>query len=563
MPSRVQQAPPHRAASEGLLLTVVSPNGERRQVRVDRSPFRIGRLPDRELTLKDGRISRNHAQILLEDGDYYVEDCESRHGVYVNSRKTRRAKLEQRDRIDFGVDDSYHVFVGEEPGPSTSPLFEKVAKMPSLEGTGNLSRLSAVIDVARTLESSRSVEDVLAAAVDAALTVTGAERGFLMLNNPAGELEIRVARDHTGRRLADDDLRVPRKVIAGALLDRRDLFAMSFDPAVDPEAAAGGTVPALELRSVVCVPVVRIRLGDQAETRVLSTAQDTLGALYMDSREAGKNLAEGNREVLQTVAIEISTVLENARLLGEERKKHSLEQELQIAREIQQALLPARLPSEGWLVAAGSSESCFQVGGDYFDVMELGPDHWGGVLVDVSGKGVSAALLASLLQGAFFSAAGPHASLSAIVGRTNRYVCERSVHARFATAFYSVINRRGAMRWVNAGHCAGLLVRAGGGLDRLEPRSTPLGLFEDSEFPELGCHFLPGDKLVLYSDCVSEAANFDNERFGDDRLADFLERHQALGAVELHGALLEEINVFTQGAEQADDLTLLVLGYQG
>ena len=552
------------SSGERLLLTVVGPSNERRQVRVDRSPFRIGRLPDRELTLKDGRISRNHAQILLEDGVHYIEDCESRHGVFVNGHKTVRHRLGPGDSVDFGIDDSYRLLVAADDGSIGAPLLEKVAKMPgSLEGTGNLSRLSAVIDVARALESSGSVDDVLAAAVDAALSVTGAERGFLMLKDPQGALRIRVARDRNGYSLRDEDLRVPRQLLADSLEHRTDLFAMAFDPEIDSEDAAGETVVALDLRSVVCVPVVRIRLGEQAETRVLSAKTDTLGVLYMDSREVGKNLAEGNREVLQTLALEISTVLENARLLEEERKKHSLEQELQIAREIQQGLLPAELPQFGWLSAAGSSEACFQVGGDYFDVMDLGPDHWGVVLVDVSGKGVSAALLASLLQGAFFSAAGPQGDLAEAVGRINRYVCERSRRARFATAFYAVLDRGGNMRWVNAGHCSGLVVRASGGIDRLDPSSTPIGLFQDGEFPEQQSLLSPGDKVVLYSDGVSEAANFENERYGDDRLEQALAQRRALPGPALHRALIDDINAFTKGAAQADDLTLLVLAYNG
>jgi sigma-B regulation protein RsbU (phosphoserine phosphatase) len=339
---------------------------------------------------------------------------------------------------------------------------------------------------------------------------------------------------------------------------------MSFDPAGGSQPAeAGQTVLALELRSVVCVPLVKIRLGGATETRMLSTAQDTIGVLYMDSRQIGSNLAEGNKDLLQSLGIEISTVLENARLLDEERKKHHLEQELQIAREIQQGLLPAKLPEEGWLVAAGSSEACFQVGGDYFDVIEISEDRWGAVLADVSGKGVSAALLNSLLQGAFFAAASAQSRLSDSVGRINNYVCERSRHARFATAFCCVIERGGAMRWLNAGHCDGLLIRANGEIETLKPSSMPIGLFPDAEFPSQDVSLTAGDRLVLYSDGVSEAANFAGDRYGDDRLAEVVIANRALNPTELHRKLIDEIEAFTQGAEQNDDLTLLVLGYEG
>lgn len=561
------EAPPTAApttAREGLLLTVLDPKGDRRRVRVDRSPFRIGRLPDRELTLNDSRISRDHAQILLEDGQYYIEDSGSRHGLFLNGRRIERARLRPRDRIHFGIEDSFQIYVGEEPQFHT-PLLKKVASMRSMESAGSLGRLSAVLDVARALETSGTVEDVLAAAVDAALTVTGAERGFLMLKteDSDGELHIRVARDAQGRSLPPDDLQVPRKVIAKALNKRSDLFAMSFDPSSDPEESAARTAMALELRSVVCVPVLRLRFGQEGETRMLNAAQDTVGALYMDTRQMGADLAKGNRELLQTLAVEISTVLENARLLDEERKKHHLEQELQIAREIQQALLPATLPVEGWFVAAGSSEACFQVGGDYYDVMDLPPDRWGAVLADVSGKGVSAALLTSLLQGAFFSATLSDIGLAQAVERINGYICERSRHARFATAFCCVARKDGRLRWVNAGHCAVLLARASGETEWLEPTSSPIGLFPDLEFPESELRLAAGDKLVVYSDGVSEAANWSNERYGEERIEQLVRSRPGLSASALHEALIEDVQAFTQGAEQGDDLTLLVLAYQG
>ncbi len=547
-----------------LSLTVIEPSGTARYVEVTRSPFRIGRLPESDLSLPDNRISRQHAQILLEDGKYYIEDCDSRHGLFVNGQKVERHELRPRDRIEFGGQDAFQLVVGVQP-VFTAPLMRKVAKMPAAEGTGNLGRLSAVIEVARALESSGSVDDVLVAAVDAALTVTGAERGFLMLKSEAGELEIQVARDREGKALTADELRVPRGVIQQALLRRRDLFSMTIDAeqgAMDA-AAAGQTVVALELRSVVCVPLVRIRIGLQHETSHLSPSEDTLGVLYMDSRRAGTDLAAGNRELLQSLAIEISTVLEHARLLDETRKKQLLDKELTIAREIQRALLPALLPSEGWLVAAGSSEACFQVGGDYFDVMQLSVERWGAVMADVSGKGVSAALLTSLLQGAFFSISGEEGQIAESVGRINRYVCERSRNARFATVFCCAVDHNGLTQWINAGHCATLVARSSGEVEWLGPTTVPLGLFPDATFPAKECQLAPGDKLVIYTDGVSEATNSSNELFGEERLKKVVVDHVARGAADLHEVLRQELTAFTSGAAQKDDLTLLVLEYKG
>ncbi len=179
---------------------------------------------------------------------------------------------------------------------------------------------------------------------------------------------------------------------------------MPFDPLAEQGVRPEMSVAALELRSVVCVPLVHIRSGTSEETRISGQRRGTVGLLYMDSRQAPADLSAGNRELLQTLAIEASTILENARLIEEERVKLRMEDELKIARDIQQGLLPAALPSIGWFRAAGSSLPSTQVGGDYFDVRQISPDLWAAVVADVSGKGVSSALLASLLQGSFLMA---------------------------------------------------------------------------------------------------------------------------------------------------------------
>ena len=173
---------------------------------------------------------------------------------------------------------------------------------------------------------------------------------------------------------------------------------MNFDPLAAHDTAPDRSVASLELRSVICVPLVRIRAGQGDATSVIAAANDTVGVLYMDSKISAADLAGGNRELLQTLAIEASTVLENARLLEEERGKRLMEEELNLARSIQQSLLPRALPTDGWLRACGSSLASREVGGDYFDAHPVHEDCWSAVVADVSGKGVSSALLASLLQ---------------------------------------------------------------------------------------------------------------------------------------------------------------------
>jgi serine phosphatase RsbU (regulator of sigma subunit) len=152
-----------------------------------------------------------------------------------------------------------------------------------------------------------------------------------------------------------------------------------------------------------------------------SASESTVGLLYLDSRAAPADLSAGNRELLQTLAIEASTILENARLLEEERIKLRIEDELKIARQIQQGLLPAAMPMSGWFRAAGSSMPSTQVGGDYYDVRQVSREAWSAAVADVSGKGVSSALLASLLQGTFLMATEHPSDIEGMMSRLNEF----------------------------------------------------------------------------------------------------------------------------------------------
>ena len=539
-----------------LSLLVEPPSGECLQIPVKRSPFVIGRLNDCDLTLADKRISRRHAQLRLEQGGFAIEDLGSRHGTVVNGESVRHSRLAVGDRIGFGIEGSYAITVCEARSPQAR-LLKQVSEIGAgPRRTGALGRLSAVLDVARTMELASGVDEVFEAVVEAALSIARADRAFLLLRDASGRLEVKVARHASGERGGPAQLELPLARIADALERRSDLFAMSVDLTQGVGAADAS-------RAALCIPILRMRIGLDHETSVISAKDDTLGVLYMDAANPELRLAEGNQALLHALAIEISTSVENARLIEEERQKRRLEHELDMARGIQRSLLPRTLPSEGWLVARGHSESSSRLGGDYYDLMQVAPGRWAAVLADVSGKGASASILASLLQGAFFLGSGPDVSLSGTLRRINRYLCERSDRARFATVFAATITEDATMRWSSAGHCPAVLVRPTGRCELLSPTSQPIGLFEDAEFPEDVCRLEPGDKLVIYSDGVTELRNSRSELYGERRLIEAVSQLAGLDTGEFFDALLARVAEFGRNARRQDDLTVLVLGFRG
>ena len=544
---------------------VIDPNGHRSRVALDPLPFHIGRQPESHLIVRDSRVSRAHARIMVENGEFVLEDLASRHGTFVNGKRIAHQVLANSDKIEFGGQDSYQLIFALD-GAELKRLMDQVGaadKQALAHGVGgNLAKLRAILDLARTLQSSFSIDDVLVSVVDTALAITGAERGFLLLRGSSG-LETRVARHRKGQHLQESDLRVPREVIHRALQHRRELLSMNFDPLGASETRPQDSIADLELRSVICVPLVRIRTGQSDSTSIVSTGNETVGVLYMDSRVLAADLAGGNRELLQTLAIEASTVLENARLLQEERAKHQMEEELRLARTIQQSLLPGKLPSDGWLRASGSSVASHEVGGDYYDMTVVNEHCWSAVVADVSGKGVSSALLASLLQGALITATESTEAMRHRMERLNRFLIDRTGGEKYATVFYSLLDRNGRFSYVNAAHCPPMIVRANGERLELDANSTPVGLVETAGFPVLAQQLAPGDKVVIYTDGVTEAQNTEGQFFGKRRLREIVEAHAKDTCAMIHDAIQAGVAAFTEGAAQSDDITVLVVEFCG
>ncbi len=540
-------------------LEVLHPSGERTRIAIDPLPFRIGRGPENHLILRDNRASRAHATIFKDDSGFFIEDLDSLHGTWVNDRRIEQAApLRPGDSVHFGFEDSYRL-VFSDSCPPIRRLLDQLSSASSQPAgaAASFARLRALIEVARTLQTSFGGDEVLGAILDTALALTGAERGFLLLRSN-GDLEMRVGRDAQGSTLSNSDLDVPVSQIDAALRERRDLLSMTLNHLVE---AGGLRESEIQFRNVICVPLVRFRSVDAQETISLSSRTNTVGLLYLDSRERKAPLSELNRELLHTLALEASTVLENANSLEQERHKRVLDQDLEFARKIQQNLLPQIFPESPWFRAAGSSLPSAEIAGDYFDIHPIGKELIAAVIADVSGKGVSSALLASLLQGAFLLGAELQLPLNALTSKINTFLIDRAQREKYATLFCCTIACSGALTWVNAGHCAPFLVQSSGEIQTLRSTGTPLGLLRDTTFEMEQVQLSRGDKIIAYSDGLTEAENSERERF-ESKLNGSLKTIAKLNALETRDRLMDDILKF-KNEPLLDDVTLLVLEYRG
>ncbi|MCS7024398.1 MAG: SpoIIE family protein phosphatase [Bryobacteraceae bacterium] len=526
-------------------------------------PFRIGRQSDNHLVLRDNRASRYHARIDCDESGYFLEDLNSRHGVLVNGVKIPgRIHLRSGDCIEFGVPDSYKIIFSVE-GAELRRLMDQLnaTSPPPGAASANLAKLRALVEVARAVQSSLSTQSVLSAVVDAAITVTGADRGFLLLRQ-GRRLEVAVARDSRGLMIPASERNLPTQLLERVLASRADLLALNFDLRKQIQRDPDFTTSQLESRNCVCVPLMQARPGaGSEETLVLNAVQDTMGVLYLESKLGASDLTAGDHELLQTLAAEASTILENARLIEQERLRQKMDEELKIAREIQQSLMPRQLPQKGWFRAAAANIPSHQVGGDYCDVRQIAPEAWAFVVADVSGKGVSSALLASLLQGAFLAGGNAAARMDVLMSHVNQFLVERTEGEKYATLFCGVLSRDGRLRWSNAGHCPPLLLRADGEIIHLEATSMPLGMIEGAEFTVRETTLHTGDKLLLYTDGVTEAQNSQRQFFELRRLESLVRAHAAESCQALIDTVIQAVEAFTEGVPQTDDLTAVVIEY--
>ena len=257
----------------------------------------------------------------------------------------------------------------------------------------------------------------------------------------------------------------------------------------------------------------------------ISTHQgELLGVLYLDSHVPSSAFSELDRDVLRTLAREAATVIENARLFSDARAKAQLDHEIEIASQIRRRCCRSRCRICRTWPWRDSTLSCHSVGGDCFDVIELGGGRHGFFVGDVSGKGISAALLATLLQGVFFTTAAMDISLPGVFSRVNQYLCERSGEDRYATVFYGILDKMGRFEYVNAGHVPPLLRRKSGALEGLGSANFPVGMFVEAEYQSARINLDSGDFLVIYTDGVSEAWNLQNDLFEESRLREIVEK---------------------------------------
>jgi sigma-B regulation protein RsbU (phosphoserine phosphatase) len=550
-------------------LVFVSGNRQGQRIAVSTPRIVIGRHPACDVVLDISSVSRQHAALIVEGDDVFVEDLRSRNGTTVNgSRLTSRHRLadgdelvicdqcirfqdaehsdatilstgprtDEADMVEAEIGDSHIVSQVDMRG-----LSGDVAGRPQSEA-----QLRAVVGLRRALGGSLSLDEVLPRMLDGLFGIfTQADRGFALLIDPKSQrLVLRASRFKDGPEAGP--LRLSLSLLDNVVKTKRAI--LSADAVSDSRFDSSHSIVDCQIRSVMCVPVMR-------------SDGDVLGVVHVDSRDPRSRFEQADLEVLAGIAGDAAQVIEQAVAHDERIGQEQLKRDLELAHRVQQGLLPTRPPAIPGYEVFDFYEPAQQVGGDFFAYVPLAGGALATVMADVCGKGVSAALMMASLSGdvRYCLASEPDASVA--VARINEAFLRSGWDDRFATLIAAVLEpQSGRVTLVNAGHLPALIRDARGTVREVgaEESGLPLGVDAGAAYVSCSDTLRPGETLILFTDGITEAMDHEHRCYGTERLTRVLEGE--VNAVEdLGRRILADVDRHAAGQLRSDDICLICL----
>jgi serine phosphatase RsbU (regulator of sigma subunit)/pSer/pThr/pTyr-binding forkhead associated (FHA) protein len=527
---------------------------------LDSGSLVIGRSTKCDLSIPDRFLSRRHARLYLDGDRWMVEDLESRNGTFINGAKIEHAEqVREGDVIAMSASLVKLMRDGEEESSSTdvflkpaSDVLMKTSTPPpddvrsSSAALANYAeRLAIVNEIHQALAGPITLEALLDLILERAFEHLHPEHGAIFLRMESGGFDRAAGRSVVG---AAGEL-----VSSESLIDEvanKEMAALVVDTQTDHRFAGAESILGAGVRSLIAAPL----LGPDG----------ALGLMVLSSNAAVRPFSEDDLELLVTLASIAAMRIRNVSLAEEAAERQRLEWELRQARRMQVGLFPEDLPRfEGYELYGGNIPSR-GVSGDYYEVLERNQGRECVLLVaDVSGKGMSASLLTAYLEALtsvpIEAGMEPHEVFNRVSGPLYRRIPSN----RFATILLAALEvPTGTVRYANAGHSPGLVIRSNGAIEHLEATGLPLGLIDDATYELRGTSLDPGDLLVLYSDGYTEALGPESEEFGIDRLAAVCADGRTLPLHGIADELERKLGDFTGGNSSADDRTLVLLRRQ-
>jgi len=541
-------------------IAIQTAGGTKELFPISRPRVSIGRSRESDIFLPDQWLSRNHAEIEERKDGFYVTDLRSKNGTLLNGEPLNEwRRLRPGDVITLGehtltfCPDATEAADYDEPEPEGTRVFSvrelsDISTRPAVDPV-DLRRQNRVLAIlskaASELVVHRPLGELFDLVLDLLLEAVAAERGAILLLE--GDPSLPLIKASTSR-LGEPLTRVSRSIARRAIEDRVSLLIPNVLD--DVRFQGEDSILAAGIRTAMVAPLWFTAAGEGTDS--------VIGLVYVDSLQHSHSFGEDDLRVLTALANVAAAKIENVRLLEESLEKRRMEEDMQMAAEIQTGLLPRGAPDIPGYELNGINQPCRTVGGDYYDfAVEDGSVFI--ALGDVSGKGTGAALLMTVLRAAV-RGHWMEDSLADAVAHINRTVCQNVPSNKFVTFFVARLDpASGKITYVNAGHNPPLLVRKDGEVEFLTEGGMVLGLFEGISYDADNVEMRPGDSLLAYSDGVTETWSPEGDEFGEDKLTALVVERRDLNAQALQDAIFREIERFEAGAGATDDRTLVVL----
>jgi putative ABC transport system permease protein len=445
------------------------------------------------------------------------------------------------------------VAIRDEPGARRA----RTSSPPPSEVRANAELAADNTLVTELVEASRragSYGDALLSALDAVRAAVQAESAMLLESAAGGTFRTTAAVPHSDR---------PCSIPAGGLLLSR-LQSYGAPLPITGEDLDTWHHWAVEFAPSRLAEIESLSKAGAALVASLRTSRDIIGLLLLGRPVKGGEYSRADKRLLHRCADHFALMLENARLTDRVLEQEKLRRDLALAAEVQRRLLARQSLDNAAISLAAYSIPARSVGGDYFDLLELGDDRTGIALADVAGKGIPAALIMSVVQATLrVLSAEPAISLSDLVGKMNHFLYRSTGSSSYATFFYAQFDQRDRrLRYVNAGHNPPYVLRANSAspaMEELTVGGTVIGMFPQARYEEGAVDLRSGDVLMIFTDGVPEAQNPREEEFGEERLQTLFREVLPLPIDQMISRISQQLHDWIQDAAQYDDLTFVLM----
>lgn len=544
---------------------------------VNHEPLVIGRGTGCTIQISDRRISREHVRITYQRGNYAIEDLNSRNGTFLNHQPLLGyLRLKDGDHISIGgtmlvfelereeaeEEQRLQQLVRLDTSPIPPPRWVNTVNTdvtPAL-GMQNLSReklqdpverLRTIYALADSLREDHDLKETLWKIMEAIWAVISPSRCVILKldcarpDSPMVPVLLKSAAP-----LAHEEVVISRSIVERC--SREHVAVLMEDGTTDERFADTESIMDNHIRSAICAPMI--------------AGGKCLGVIYADLLtfpvSEAPSFTRDDLDIISGIALQAALALQNITYHDELLRHQKLEKELEIARTIQERLLPASLPDVNGYQFAALCTPARLVGGDYYDFLTMTEQRLAVMIADASGKGIPAAMYISTVRTVLRAQArqSPNHSAGEIMQALNVMLCHDGTPEDFATLFLLLLNPEdGTFQFCNAGHVPPLQVSATGEVQRLMGGGTLLGIEETLPYESGTGTLKPGDVLLLYTDGLSETNNLHGNMYGEDRLKETLLRCHRLPAGDIMKSVSDHVRDFREARPQDDDLTILVI----